>query len=144
MLRVSKTGSGSGWGSCFLARRTSEWAPQPWSKLTARPSSLASPLAQTPKDSLSGPAIRTRKPQLRQWWGADWASGESGPPSAVVPPLRGQLAALDRQGAHPAQAEVLRDLADLFLVVGVEGVVAEGVRRDQPRVLVADREQVAG
>ena len=57
MLRVSKTGSGSGWGSCLLASRTSEWAPQPWSSATTRPSSLASPLAQTPKVSASGPAI---------------------------------------------------------------------------------------
>ena len=32
------------------ASRTSEWAPQPWSNETTRPSSLASPLAHTPND----------------------------------------------------------------------------------------------
>ena len=58
---------------------------------------------------------------------------------AVVPPLGGELAALGRERADPAEAEVLGDRADLRLVVGVERVVAEGVRRDQARVVVVDR-----
>ena len=62
---------------------------------------------------------------------------------AVVPPLRREVATLQREGADPAQAEVLGDAADLGLVVVVERVVAEGVRRDQPRVVLLDGEQVA-
>ena len=112
--------------------------------LTIRPSSLASPLAQTPKVSLSGPAMRTRKPQLRQWCGRGLGQRRVGAAVAVVPALRGEVAALDGEGADPPEAELLGDLPDLRLVVGVERVVAEGVRRDQPRVLVADRQQVAG
>ena len=46
-----------------------------------RPSSLASPLAQTPKVSASGPAMRMRKPHDVHWSGADWAIGAEGPPS---------------------------------------------------------------
>ena len=88
--------------------------------------------------------MRTRKPQLRQWCGRGLGQRRVGAAVAVVPALGGELASLDGEGAHPAEAEVLGDLADLRLVVGVERVVAEGVRRDQPRVLVADREQVAG
>ena len=75
---VSITWPGSGCGSCFLASCTSEWAPQPWSSETTRPSSLALPLAQTPNISDSGPAIRTRKPQVVHVSGAACASGDSG------------------------------------------------------------------
>ena len=138
------TWSGSGCGPIFLARRTSECAPQPWSKVTTRPSSLASPLAQTPKVSLSGPAMRTRKPQEWQWCGAAWAIGGLGAAAAVVPALGGEVATLDREGADPAETEVGGDGLDLRLVLGLERVVAEGVRRHQARVVVGDGQQVAG
>ena len=105
------TGSGSGCGSCCLASCTSECAPQPWSKETTRPSSLASPLAHTPNVSDSGPAIRTRKPQVEHGSGADWASGEPRAAVAVVPPLGGELAALERERPDAAEAELVGDAA---------------------------------
>jgi hypothetical protein len=58
--------------------------------------------------------------------------------------LRRQVAALDRQGADAAEAELGGHGADLGLLVGIEGVVAEGVRRHETRVVVGDGEQVAG
>ena len=74
-----RTWSGSGGGSCLRRSWASEWAPQPWSRETTRPSSLAYSLAQTPNIVASGPVRRTRKPQPTQRPGADWASGQSGP-----------------------------------------------------------------
>ena len=63
---------------------------------------------------------------------------------AGVPALGRHVDALRGEGADPAEAEVLGDLAHLRLGVGVERVVAEGVGRHQARVLVLDGEQVAG
>ncbi len=126
-----------------MVSRTSECAPHPWVKATTRPSSLASPLAQTPKVSESGPAIRTRKPHVVHGSGADCEIGASGPASPSYQRCGGVLASLDRERAHPAQAEVLDHLAQLRLVVGVERVVAGEVRRHQPRVVVGHGQQVA-
>ena len=81
---------------------------------------------------------------MLQLSGADWASGDVRAAVAVVPALGGEVAALQREGADPAETEVLGDLADLGLLVGVERVVAEGVGRDQARVVVVDRQQVTG
>ena len=88
--------------------------------------------------------MRIRKPQVVHRSGADWASGGVGAAVAVVPPLGGEVATLGRERADPAEAEVLGDRADLGLGVGVERVVAEGVRRHQPRVVVGHGQQVAG
>ena len=110
---------------------------------TTRPSSLASPLAQTPKVSESGPASRTRKPQLQQWSGAAWASGDDGPPSPSYQRSAASVATLGREHAHPAEAELAGHEAHLGALVVVEGVVAEGPGRDQARVVVVHRQQVA-
>ena len=63
---------------------------------------------------------------------------------AVVPPLRrrarGPPATRVRTRPRPRSWATC---ADLRLVVGVERVVAEGVRRHQPRVVVVDGQQVA-
>ena len=140
---MSTTWSGIGMGSCFLARRTSECAPQPWLKATTRPSSLASPLAQTPKVCASGPARRIMKPHVEQESGEPWARGESGPPR----PSYHRSAAASRPSGERVRTRPrprsLATCAHLRLVVGVERVVAEGVGGHQARVVVVDREQVA-
>ena len=59
---------------------------------------------------LSGPAIRTRKPQLRAVVRRRLGDGRLGAAVAVVPALRGEVAALHGEGADPAEAEVLGDL----------------------------------
>ena len=61
-----------------------------------------------------------------------------------VPTLGSGIEAGGGQGPDTAEAEVLGDLAYLRLLVGVERVVTEGVRRDQPRVVVLHREQITG
>src|SRR5260370_5668824 len=57
----------------------SEWAPQPWSAETTRPSSGAYALAQAPNTRPSPPLSGTKKPQLTQCAGAACASGVLGP-----------------------------------------------------------------
>ena len=85
----------------------SEWAPQPWSAETTRPSSGAYALAQAPNSRPSSPLSGTKNPQLTQCAGAAWASGVRGPCSLAYqrsaalsrpdgrqdarPPGRGQL-----------------------------------------------------
>src|SRR6266851_8107045 len=65
------------------AATASEWAPQPWSADTTRPSSGAYAFAQAPKSRPSSPLSGTKKPQLTQWAGAACASGVRGPCSLV-------------------------------------------------------------
>ena len=142
-VSVSNTGTGSGSGSCFLASRTSEWAPQPWSNDTTRPSSLASPLAQTPNSSESGPAMRTRKPQVVQLSGAERASGASGPPSPSYHRCAASSRPSERSVRTRPRPRSWATVRICGLLVGVERVVAEEVRRDQPRVVVVDGQQVA-
>src|SRR5271169_7005447 len=57
----------------------SEWAPQPWSAETTRPSSGAYAFAQAPNSRPSSPLSGTKKPQLTHCAGAAWASGVRGP-----------------------------------------------------------------
>ena len=57
----------------------SEWAPQPWSAETTRPSSGAYAFAQAPNSRPSSPLSGTKNPQLTQCAGAAWASGVRGP-----------------------------------------------------------------
>ena len=143
-LRVSKTGSGSGCGSCFLASCTSEWAPQPWSKRD-HPAVVVGVAVGADAEGVDQ---RAGHPDQEAAAAAEVGRGlgqrRLGAAVAVVPALGGELAALEREGADPAEAELVGDVADLGLVVGVERVVAEGVRRHQPRVVVGDRQQVAG
>ena len=87
----------------------------------------------------SGPASRTRKPQPPQRPGADWASGYVGTLLAVVPALRGQVAALEREHPRPTEAELVDDRCSL-----VVGALAGEVRRHEPQVVLVGREQVAG
>ena len=137
-LRVSKTGSGSGWGSCFLASRTSEWAPQPWSKrdhpavvvgvaVGADAEGVGERAGDADQEAAAAAVVAGRTGR----------AATSGPPSPSYQRWAASSRPSTREGADPAEAEVLGDLADLGLVVGVERVVAEGVRRDQPRVVVA-------
>ena len=112
-MSVSKTWSGIGTGSCFFWIRTSEWAPQPWSNVTTRPSSLASPLAQTPNVSAQGAGDAHQEAAAVAAVRRRLGDRRLRPAVAVRPPLGGEVAALGREGAHPAEAEVLGDLADL-------------------------------
>src|ERR1700760_4700634 len=54
----------------------SEWAPQPWSAETTRPSSGAYALTQAPNRRPSWPLSGTKNPQLRQCAGAALARGD--------------------------------------------------------------------
>ena len=91
----------------------------------------------------SGPASRTRKPQVQQVSGAAWASGASGPPS----PSYHRSAARSRPSSESVRTRPRpRSLATLrtcALSSAVERVVAEGVRRHEPRVVLLDGQQVA-
>ena len=123
---------------------TSEWAPQPWSNDTTRPSSLALPLAHTPNISDSGPASRTRKPQVRARWRV--------PPARAARPARCRrrttaAAAWSRPSSDrtrtrpsPSSRPPARTCARSS---ASSGVVAEGVRRHEPRVVLLDGQQVA-
>ncbi len=57
----------------------------------------------------AGRRCRTRKPQVVQQVGRRLGERRVGAAVAVVPPLGGEVAALEREGADPAQAEVLGD-----------------------------------
>ena len=75
--------------------------------------------------------------------GADFATGDVRAGVAVVPALRGGGAAFGRQRPDATQTEVCGNGADLRLVLGVERIVAEAVRRHQSGIVVVDGEQVA-
>ena len=143
-VSVSNTGSGIGTGSCFLASRTSECAPQPWSKrhdpavvvgvaVGADAEHLRQRAGDPHQEAAGRAAVRAR-------------TGPAGPPgrrrrrTTAARRARGPRATSVRTRPRPRSWATV---ADLRLVVGVERVVAEGVRRDQPRVVVVDRQQVA-
>src|SRR5690349_15299010 len=58
---------------------TSEWAPQPWSRLTTRPSEGDQALAHTPKKERSAPAIGRKYPHVEHGSDAFSATSECGP-----------------------------------------------------------------
>src|SRR5437667_7917781 len=58
---------------------------------------------------------------------------------AVVPTLGDGAETFRAKRAHPTQTEVVADGADLRLRVLIQGIVTEGVGRDQPRVVVGNR-----
>src|SRR5450756_1633947 len=74
----SRTCSSGGLGS---SRTTSIslCAPQPWLRLTTRPSEGDQALAHTPKKDRSAPAIGTKKPHDEQGSEACSATGDLGP-----------------------------------------------------------------
>jgi hypothetical protein len=57
----------------------SEWAPQPYSTETTRPSAAAYSLAQAPKPARSEPPRATKNPQVPQCAGACLAIVLAGP-----------------------------------------------------------------
>src|SRR5260370_5072362 len=61
----------------------SEWAPQPWSADTTRPSSGAYAFAQAPKRRPSAPLSGTKNPQVPHCAGGAWGGGVLGPCSLV-------------------------------------------------------------
>ena len=90
------------------ARGSASWTASPRSAHRSRgrsdttlPSSLALPLAHTPNISDSGPASRSRKPQLVQRVRGCWASGDGGAGVAVVPPLGGECRGPRATGSGP-------------------------------------------
>src|SRR6476469_8574555 len=58
---------------------TSEWTPQPWSRLTTRPSEGDQALAHTPKKDRRAPAIGRKYPQEEQGEEAFSATSACGP-----------------------------------------------------------------
>ena len=112
---------------------------------TTRPSSLALPLAQTPNISDE----RAGDPEQEA---AAAAASRAPTGRAASPGRRRRRTSAGRRGRGPRARGCgpgrgrgrAATCADLGLVVGVERVVAEGVRRHQPRVVVLDRQQVAG
>src|SRR5665647_941120 len=76
--KSSRTGSSAGLGSSRI-RSISLCAPQPWSRLTTRPSEGDQALAHTPKKERSAPAIGTKKPHDEQGSGDCSATGDLGP-----------------------------------------------------------------